>query len=257
MSTADSPRPEQRFSNRVADYVRYRPSYPSALLEWLYDVSGFDASWDVADIGSGTGIFAALLLAHGNRVYGVEPNDAMRAEAERTLGTQARFISVRGSAEDTHVPGASVDLVTAAQSFHWFEPAATKREFVRILKPGGWALIVFNSRRIDASPFMRAYDEFLHARAVDYGRVDHRLATHPEHLRAFLGEYHEWRFHHTVHHDWKAVRGLSLSSSYSPAPDHPDHAAFVADLEHIYRAHAVNDRVDFLYETEAYASRMR
>jgi SAM-dependent methyltransferase len=252
-----TPRPEDRFSNRVADYVHHRPSYPAGLLDWLHAESGFDASWVVADIGSGTGIFSALLLAHGNRVFGVEPNDAMRSEAEHTLGSQSRFTSVRGAAGATTLPDASVHLVTAAQAFHWFEPEAAKRELLRILKPGGWAMIVFNTRRVDDSPFMRAYDAFLRERALDYARVDHRRATEPAYLRAFLGPYVEYRFHFTQHCPWKSVLGFSMSSSYSPAPDHPAHAAYVRELERIFHEHAVNDRVDFLYETEAYAARLR
>lgn len=252
-----TPRPEDRFTDRVADYVHFRPNYPAGLLEWLHGESGFDASWVVADAGSGTGIFSALLLAHGNRVFGIEPNDAMRAEAEHTLGSQSRFTSVRGSAEATTLPDASVNLVTAAQAFHWFDADAAKREFLRILRPGGWAMIVFNSRRIDDSPFMRAYDAFLREFAVDYGRVDHRRATRPENLRAFLGGYVEYRFHFTQHCPWKAVLGFSMSSSYSPAPGHPKHEAYVRELERIFHEHAANDRVDFLYETEAYAARLR
>jgi SAM-dependent methyltransferase len=252
MTAANERRPEHRFSNRVADYVRYRPTYPLELLSWLREAIGFSRAWRVADIGSGTGIFARVLVENGNHVTGVEPNDAMRAAAEEFLADRGNFVSVRGSSEATTLPDSCVDLVSAAQAFHWFEPVATRREFRRILKPGGWALVVFNSRRIDASPFMRAYDDYLRARAVDYTSVDHRLVG-PERLRAFLGDYLEWRATFSVFHDGDGVRGLSSSSSYVPAPDHPRHAGFYQGLRALVDAHAVDGRVEFLYETEAYA----
>jgi ubiquinone/menaquinone biosynthesis C-methylase UbiE len=248
-------RPTHRFSHRVADYVRFRPSYPSALITWLGDTIDFAPSWRVADVGSGTGIFARLLVENGNVVHGVEPNDAMRLEAEAALGSHANFASTRGSAEATTLPDHAFDLVTTAQAFHWFEPIATKHEFQRILKPGGWTLIVFNSRRDNASPFMQAYEAFLRTRAVDYRSVDHRLVD-PARLRAFLGDYREWRMNFSVFHDLEGVMGLSSSSSYTPAPDHPEHDGFYAALRELFAAHAVDGQVEFLYETEAYVGRV-
>jgi SAM-dependent methyltransferase len=248
-------RPIHRFSGRVDAYIRYRPGYPPALLDWLRAEIGLAPAWEVADIGSGTGFFASLLLANGNRVYGVEPNDTMRAAAERALAGDSRFVSVRGTAEATGLPDASIDLVSAAQAFHWFDPAPTRREWKRILRPEGRVLIVFNSRRIDASPFMRAYDDFLAANAVDYREVDHRRVL-GERLREFLADAVEWRHPFTVRHDFAAVKGLSASASYVPSPDHPGHAAFMEGLERIFDAHATDGCVEFLYETEAYTGRL-
>lgn len=244
-------RPTHRFSSRADAYVRYRPGYPPALLDWLRERIGLASSWDVADVGSGSGFFASVLLANGNRVYGVEPNDAMRAVAEEALAGNPRFVSVRGTAEVTGLPNRCVDLVSAAQAFHWFELAPTRREWKRILRTGGHVLIVFNSRRIDASPFMRAYDDFLKTNAIDYRDVDHRRVL-GERLRGFLDDPMEWRHPFTVRHDLAAVKGLSASSSYVPAPDHPAHTAFMEGLERLFDAHAIDGRVDFLYETEAY-----
>jgi SAM-dependent methyltransferase len=248
-------RPAHRFSGRVEAYARFRPGYPPELLDWLRGRIGLSPSWDIADIGSGTGILSSMLLAGGNRVYGVEPNDEMRAAAERALAANPRFVSVRGSAEATGLPDASVDLVAAAQAFHWFDPALTKREWRRILRPGGHALVVFNSRRIDASPFMRAYEELLRARAVDYQEVDHRRALGAR-LREFLGEWIPWRHEFSTRHDFAGVRGLSESSSYVPSPEHPKHAAFMEELRRLFDAHAVDGLVVFLYETEAFAGRI-
>lgn len=239
----------------MADYVRCRPSYPPELLEWLRDTIGFAPSWRVADVGSGTGIFTRLLIEHGSAVHAVEPNDAMRLEAEAALSGRANFVSVRGSAEATTLPDHAFDLVTAAQAFHWFDPPITRREFQRILKPGGWTLIAFNSRRADASPFMQAYEQFLRTRAVDYTSVDHRRVDAAR-LRAFLGDYSEWRFHFSIFHDLDGVLGLSSSSSYTPAPDHPDHDAFYTALRDLFAAHEVDGRVEFLYETEAYVGKL-
>jgi ubiquinone/menaquinone biosynthesis C-methylase UbiE len=225
------------------------------LFEWLRETIGFAPSWRVADVGSGTGIFSRLLLEHGNHVHGVEPNDGMRAEAEASLGSHANFVSVVGTAEATTLSDHAFDLVTAAQAFHWFEPVPTRREFQRILSPGGWALIVFNSRHIHASAFMQAYDALLRERAVDYVHVDHRLVD-PARLRTFLGDYREWRANFSVFHDRDGTAGLSASSSYAPAPGHPDHDGFYAALRALFDAHQKNGTVEFLYETEAYVGRL-
>jgi len=238
----------------VADYVRFRPSYSPELLEWLRDTIGFTAAWRVADIGSGTGIFSRLFVENGNPVSCVEPNEAMRAEAEASLGSHSNFVSVNGTAEATTLADHSVDLVAAAQAFHWFDPTPAREEFHRILSPDGWTAIVFNTRRNDASAFMRAYERFLHERAVDYARVDHRLVG-AERLRAFLGNYHEWRNHFSVLHDLEGVIGLSSSSSYTPAPGHPDHDAFYASLRELFAKHQMSGTVEFLYETEGYAGK--
>jgi SAM-dependent methyltransferase len=239
----------------VADYVRYRPSYPAGLLSWLRNETGFAPAWRVADIGSGTGIFSKLLLDNGNHVHAVEPNGAMRAEAEAALGGHLRFTSVNGSAEATTLADHAFDLVTAAQAFHWFEPGAARREFARILKPGGWVLIAFNSRLHDASPWMRAYEDFLRARAVDYPAVDHRRVG-TERLRAFFGDYREWRETFTMVKSLDDVIGFSSSSSYTPAPDHPDHERFYAALRELFATHQKSEKVEFRYETEAYLGRL-
>ena len=255
MTASHEQRPTHRFSQRAADYVLYRPSYPPDVLAWLRATIGFVPSWKVADVGSGTGIFARLLLDNGNRVYAVEPNDAMRAHAEATLSGNPNFISIAGTAEVTTLPDQSVDLVSAAQAFHWFDPETTRREFERILVPGGHALILFNSRRHDDSAFMRAYDELLRTSAVDYRAVDHQLVG-PERLRAFLGDYRGWRMSFSVTHDLDGVVGLSGSSSYTPAPGHPDHDAFYAALRDLFTAHQRDGSVEFLYETEAYLGQL-
>src|SRR5262249_648330 len=145
--------PTSRFGARVDDYVKARPSYPAGLLAVLARECGLDKKSIVADLGSGTGIFTRLLLESGATVYAVEPNDEMRAAAERDLASE-RFHSVRGRAEATTLPDASIDLATAAQAFHWFDVEATRRELVRILRPAGLAVLVWNDRDAQATPFL-------------------------------------------------------------------------------------------------------
>src|SRR5579864_6957992 len=136
--------PTRRFSDRVADYVRCRPDYPQAMMAWLQRKHHVDPRWMVADIGAGTGISSKMFLDAGQAVVAVEPNAPMRAAALEWLGGNARFRAVDGTAEATTLATASVDLVSAAQAFHWLDPAAVRREWARILRPGGLAAIYWN-----------------------------------------------------------------------------------------------------------------
>jgi SAM-dependent methyltransferase len=162
---------KQRFSNRVADYVRYRPSYPSTLIDLLRDECGLRPDHAVADVGSGTGLLSKLFLENGNRVLGIEPNEEMRRAGEEYLAAYKNFSSVRGSSEATMLADSCVDFITAAQAFHWFEPIATRREFLRILKPSGWVVVIWNDRRISETAFGRAYEDLLVRYGTDYARV--------------------------------------------------------------------------------------
>src|SRR5437773_7925164 len=111
----------RRFSSRVGNYARCRPSYPPEIIEILRQECGLTSDSVIADVASGTGIFTRLLLENGNRVYGVEPNQAMRESGESYLANYRKFTSVPGTAEATTLISASVDLVTAAQAAHWFD----------------------------------------------------------------------------------------------------------------------------------------
>lgn len=147
-----------KFTGKGAVYAAARPRYAEGLLAYLADEAGLAPGALVADVGSGTGIFSEQLLDAGFRVIGVEPNDDMRMQAERALGGREGYRSVRGTADATGLPDASVDCVTAAQAFHWFDADAFKRECRRVLKPGGVVAIVYNMRDTE-SPYMQAFAE--------------------------------------------------------------------------------------------------
>ena len=149
MSDPGRLKPTTRFADRVADYVRFRPSYPPDVIRTLHDELGLRAGQVVADVGSGTGILSRLLVDNGNIVYGVEPSAEMAEAALAALGRTGRFHDVRGTAEETNLPPASADLATAAQAFHWFDVDAAREQFRRILRPPRPVAVVWNLRRTD------------------------------------------------------------------------------------------------------------
>src|SRR5581483_3778885 len=145
---------KERFSNRVADYVKYRPDYPRQILVMLREKIGLSPGWRIADIGSGTGISTGMFLENGNEVFAVEPNAKMRQAAEEWLGENPKFHSIDASAELTTLPGTCIDLIVCAQAFHWFDLGKCKIEFLRILKPGGWCALIWNERKTAGSRFL-------------------------------------------------------------------------------------------------------
>lgn len=245
--------PTQRFSDRVADYVRWRPSYPAGVIGTLRKAGLLRPEAVVADIGSGTGIFSALLLPHGARVLAVEPNAAMRAAAEEQLGAQKNFTSVAGTAEATTLPDKSVDLVVAAQAFHWFDGPRTRREFARILRPGGRVALVWNERLTDTTPFLAEYEALLHRRATDYAKVNHANLDAQD-LGEFFGPggFVLETFDYQQNFDLAGLTGRLLSSSYAPAAGQPGHEEMLRELREIFDRRQESGRVTFLYQTKLY-----
>ena len=246
----------QRFTSRVDDYRRYRPDYPAALLPELLERCGLAAGAIAADIGSGTGIFSDHLLRHGLEVYAVEPNDAMRQAADRQFSGQARFHSVAGGAEDTGLAGESVDLVSAAQAFHWFNNEATHREFARILKPHGWLALVWNRRDL-SDPFQQVYDSLLREFAPEYGKVNH-MNLERDDIAAFFaaGDPHECHFENLQRLDFHRLLGRLKSSSYCPAEDSPLYLPLVNELLAQFDRHARDGQIEFRYDTCLYLGKI-
>ncbi len=242
----------RRFSDRVDNYVRYRPSYPAAMLDFLASDLGLAPGCRVAELGAGTGILSRLLCQRGATVFAVEPNADMAAACPAQPG----IVSVRAAAESTGLPDTSIDLVVAAQAFHWFDPDRVRAEVDRILAPGGAVALIWNNRSVDASAFLRDYEALLLRYGTDYAEVSHRYGAEPG-LRAFFGPA-GWRyavFDNQQVFDLEGLRGRLLSSSYTPPPDHPDHRPMLAALDALFAAHAADGRVAFAYRTEVYARR--
>jgi SAM-dependent methyltransferase len=246
--------PTERFSSRVENYIKYRPGYPPEAIEVLKIECGLTPEAIVADVGSGTGILTELLLKNGNRVFGVEPNREMREAAERLLAGYATFTSVAAPAEATTLPVRSVDFVVAAQAFHWFDHTAARREFVRILKPGGWVVLLWNERRAASSPFLRAYERLLRTYAPEYEQVDHKQVAAHEAIAEFFspGDFTLARYPNQQACDFEGLKGRLLSASYTPEAGHPNHQPMLDELHAIFEAHQVDGCVTLKYETRMY-----
>jgi SAM-dependent methyltransferase len=245
-----------RFSDRVENYVRYRPGYPPEVLQALQAECGLASSHVVADIASGTGIWTRLLLENGNRVFGVEPNAEMRVAGERLLAAFPKFTSIAGTAEATTLARQSADFVTAAQAAHWFERERARREFVRILRPEGWLVLLWNERLTDSTPFLRDYEQLLLKYGTDYQDVRHERTTGAVNEFFDPAPFHERVFPMRQEFDYAGVEGRLLSSSYVPGPDHPQHAPMLRDLRRIFDTCAVEGRVAFEYKTRLYFGRL-
>jgi SAM-dependent methyltransferase len=247
--------PTRRFSERASNYALYRPGYPAALLECLRRECDLTPETVVADVGSGTGILTRLFLDNGNRVYAVEPNEAMRREAEKALGGYSGFTSVDGRAEATTLPDHSVDLITAGQAFHWFDAPASRIEFGRVLRPGGFVALVWNARAYQGDPFMAAYEQVLGGFGLGYNVVNHR--AHSGDLDALFLNGHEFRsFSHSRPLAFVALWGGFLSASYAPLPGDPRYTAMHQALSAAFDAHQRSGLVQFVYDTHLYFGRL-
>lgn len=210
--------PLRRFSDRVEDYVRYRPTYPAGVIELLSANCGLSDSSVVADVGAGTGIFTRLLLGTGATVFAVEPNDAMQAAAQNALSSSPRFISVNGTAEATGLKERSVSIVTCAQAFHWFDPARTRSEFRRILQPSGWCALIWNSRVTAGSAFAVGFERIVREFGTARERVRHEDFEREGRFDEFFGagRWTKRTFEHTTALSFEALAGRLLSASYVP-----------------------------------------
>jgi SAM-dependent methyltransferase len=246
------------FSPRVEDYIRYRPSYPPAIIDLLERECGLTREWAVADVGSGPGNLSRLFLEHGNRVLGVEPNREMREAGERLLPDHPGFVSVDGAAEATGLPDGSVDLVAAGQAFHWFDQGRARLEFRRILRPPRWVALVWNERRVGGAPFQEAYERLLVRYGTDYARARHRDAADAAALDGFFGPggYGRASFENVQMFDFEGLRGRLLSSSYAPLPGQPGHAEMLAELRKIFEEYEEDGRIAFEYDTTVYYGRV-
>jgi SAM-dependent methyltransferase len=245
-----------RFSNRVENYIRYRPGYPKGVLDVLRDECGLTSGSVVADIASGTGIFTRMLLENGNKVFAVEPNREMREAAERLLAAHPNFVSIAATAEETTLATQSVDFATAAQAAHWFDLPRARREFTRVLRPTGCAVLIWNERSTDTTPFLRDYEQLLMTYGTDYQQVRHENTT--DKIGTFFAPcaFEERTFDMQQNFDYAELEGRLLSSSYAPLAENPNYAAMLTRLRNIFDGYQTEGRVSMEYRTRMYYGRL-
>jgi len=245
-----------RFSSRVENYVKYRPGYPPEVIHTLTTTCGLKPASKVADIASGTGLFTRLLLDNGNQVFAIEPNAEMRDAGEKFLSGYPNLTTLSGSAEATTLRDHSVDFITAAQAAHWFDRDKARREFVRILKPGGWCALIWNERQTATTPFLRAYEEVLLKYGTDYQDVRHERTTETiaEFFRPSL--YREQVFPSRQEFDYAGLEGRLNSSSYAPEPGNPNHEPMLKALRAVFDKFNLSGQVAFEYNTRLFCAQL-
>jgi len=251
-----------RFSNRVENYVKYRPGYPAEMFSFLIKQKVLKSDSVIADIGSGTGISAKLFLDNGNVVHGVEPNKEMREAAERILGGNKNFKSINGTAEATTLKDKSADIVIAAQAFHWFKPDLFKMEIIRLLKPNGFIVLIWNDRLIDESEFLIEYENLLHNYSIDYADVNHKNISNKEIRNYILSmidnkSFNESCFKNHQEFNYEGLKGRLLSSSYVPTEEHPKYKEMLIELRRIFDTFSKDGMIRFEYNTNLFFGQLK
>ncbi len=245
--------PTARFTDKAKYYHAGRPGYPKEVLTIVKNVTNLtpDPSSIIADIGSGTGKLSEVFLKVGNTVIGVEPNKAMRDIAELKMKDYENFISIDGTAESTSIKDHSVDLITAGQSFHWFNVPKTRKEFQRILKPDRYVVIVWNNRNAEISQFFREYKTLLNDFGTDYHEVTKKKIRKKD-FSDFFGTDNYERFLRPNRQwlDYESLRLRLLSTSYIPPEESDSYPLMIQRLKELFNKYQIDNFVELDYETE-------
>lgn len=247
----------KRFSDRVNNYVKYRPGYPKEIISFLKKSVGLNADSKIADVGSGTGKLTQLFLDSEYAVTGIEPNQEMRLAAEVLFENQPLFKSVNGTAEATSLEEASYSHIIAGQAFHWFNPTLAKKEFQRILAPDGWVVLIWNERDI-RSPFLADYEVFLNEHAVKYSEVVHRNVD----KQVFEAFYAPFSYHvesmpsHQLF-DFEGILGRYQSSSYAYKKGDEQFEPAKKALQTLFDKHKHNNQIKMEYQTNIYYGQLK
>lgn len=234
----------EKFTGKASAYEKYRPAYPEEFIDYLYSQAGFKKESVIADIGSGTGILSGQLLERGNRVLCVEPNADMRQKAEKNLSGYSNFSSVDGTDENTGLNDNSVDFITVAQAFHWFNTVGFRKECRRVLKPGGKVVLVWNSRAagseivIENAAICR---RFCPAFKGFSGGEKNDIDTFAVFFKN--GIFENKNFENNMAYDLENFIGRNLSSSYAPKENEGNYEGFAAELTRLFEKYKQKNKI--------------
>ena len=244
-----------RFSDRVENYVKYRPGYPLSIIPYLEEKTGLNKEKIIADIGSGTGLSAELFLKNGNKVYCIEPNKEMREAGEKFLEKYKYFKSVNATAEDTLLENDSMDIIVCGQAFHWFDTEKCKVEFARILKENGYVVLIWNERNVMGSELMSDYENLLRKFGTDYDKVTQQDERVNESIKTFFGErgFNVKTIESHQDFDSEGFKGRLLSSSYVPK----NNEEMLKELKALFEKHKNEGLIRFEYHTKIYTGQLK
>lgn len=241
-----------KFNGIANEYTQSRPGYAPEFIECLFDKYGFSASSVIADIGSGTGKLAKQILDKGCNVFCVEPNNDMRLVAERELCGYPNFKSVAGSAEKTLLHDNSVDFITTAQAFHWFDTKNFKAECSRILKQYGKVFLVWNMRNNEAAvnqELYKIYSEF----CPEFKGFSGGIKPHDNRIKYFFDNNYEYiTFDNPLYFDRERFINRSLSGSYSLKKGDCNFNSYIDAINKVFDAFENNGIVKIENQTVSY-----
>jgi SAM-dependent methyltransferase len=225
----------------VADaYERSRPGYPEDAVRWLVG----EEPRDIVDLGAGTGKLTRSLVALGHRVIAVEPLPEMIAHLRKAV---PGVTAVEGGAEAIPLAAGSADIVTAAQAFHWFDHGPALREIARVLRPGGWLALVWNTRD-DQEPWVAQLSEA----AIGRETVEERDAGEPIAESGLFEQVERASFPYVQRLDREGLVDLVLSRSYCAVLTLEERAPVLARVQQIFDEHAVEGVIELPYVTECF-----
>ncbi len=242
-----------KFTDKAEVYAKYRPSYPSEYIEYLISEADLNENCMIADIGSGTGILSRQLLDKGFTVIGVEPNDDMRTLAEQTLKPDSHFISVDAVAEKTTLNDSSLDLITVAQAFHWFDIEQFRLECQRILKQDANVNLVWNSRD-GASDINKESADICQKYCPNFKGFSGGIEETPIPFQDFFrdGKYDFKNFRNDLQLNLIGFLGRYLSASYSPKKTDKEYNPFISALSNLFEKYSNNGNIVIPNITRSY-----
>ena len=243
---------EQKFDNKGKLYAKGRPGYPNKLFEHLIENNIISNNSTVADIGSGTGLFTVQLSPSVGKIYAVEPNGDMRRVAEERYEEYDNTVSVDGTAENTSLGEKSVDFVTVAQAFHWFDRPSFKIECQRILKPNGKILLVWNDRDTSSELIKENY-EINCCFCPDFKGSSSGIDFDREAFTDFFeGDFEVVSFRNDLTYNLDAFVARCLSSSYAPKQDDASYEPYVRALEELFGRYESDGTIPYPYIARCY-----
>jgi SAM-dependent methyltransferase len=250
-------KPTDKFTDKAEVYAKYRPNYPIEYIEYLISETCLNEDSIIADVGSGTGILSMQLLERGFTVIGVEPNDDMRAVAEQTLKQDSRFISVKASAENTTIKDNSLDLVTVAQAFHWFNMKQFRVECQRILKQNARVALVWNSRE-GLSDLNKESADVCREYCTNFKGFSGGMEETPIAFQHFFkdGKYDLKYFRNDLPFDLSGFLGRYLSASYAPKKTDKEYKPFITALSSLFEKYSHNGKIIIPNITRSYLGKV-